>query len=91
METIELEDGKIAALNAVEQESDKVRINQLIVDGHKFTCSEKFRKVFEEYLASIKSAKVELIFLHSIRPKYTEVKSVATSKKKSSGGSHGRI
>ena len=74
METIELEDGKIGTLTIADLESEKLGTNQLFVDGHKFTCSEKFREAFEEYLASIKSEQVRLTYLHSIKPKYPQEK-----------------
>jgi hypothetical protein len=82
VETIELGDGKIATLSIVERESDKLGMSQLVVNGHKFTCAEKFREAFEEYFESIKSEPVELTFLHSVKPRHPDENRVAGNKGK---------
>ena len=65
METVELENGMIGTLTIAGKESEKLGMFQLRVEGHKFSCQEKFREVFNEYLSSITGEKIKVTFLHS--------------------------
>ena len=65
----------IGTLTIAGKESEKLGMFQLMVEGHKFFCREKFREAFNEYLSSINGEKIKVTFLHSGKPLHVQSES----------------